>query len=105
MSSSPATPSSARLIVCERDGSWSVALRSELAETGVRVWECRSLPEAWEGLTQTPAAFLIVEASRENLADLLGCMAWFSRDFPQGRIAVVARRNMACFEWQVREAG
>ncbi len=97
--------SSARLIVCERDGSWSVALRCELAEAGVRVWECRSLAEAWEALAKTPAAFVIAEATRENLDGLLRQMAWFSRDFPQARIAVVAPRNMARFQWLVREAG
>ncbi len=106
MTSLPASPpSSARLIVCERSGSWSAALRSELAETGVRVWQCRSLPEAWEAMAQTPAAFVIAEAARENLDSLLRRMAWFCRDFPQGRIAVVAPRNMARFEWLLREAG
>jgi hypothetical protein len=106
MAFSPANPlSPARLIVCERSGSWSAALRSELAEAGVRLWECRSLPEAWEALAQTPAAFLIAEADRANLADLLRRMAWFSRDFPQARIAVVAQRDMARFEWLLREAG
>ncbi|MGO9115142.1 MAG: hypothetical protein ACLP9L_38510 [Thermoguttaceae bacterium] len=104
--SKDASPSpSARLIVCERSGSWSVALRSELAETGIWIWECRSLPEAWEALVQTPAAFLIAEAARENLDSLLQRMAWFSRDFPQGRIAAVTQRNMARFEWLLREAG
>ncbi len=106
MSSSPAsTSSSARLIVCERSGPWSAALRSELAEAGVRVWECRSLPEAWEALGQTPAAFVVAEATGENLDNLLRRMAWFSRDFPQARIAVAARRGMARFEWLLREAG
>ncbi len=94
-----------RLIVCERDGSWSVALRSELGETGVRVWECRSLTEAWAALVTTPAAFVIAEATRENLESLLRRMVWFSRDFPQARIAVVASRSMARFQWLVREAG
>jgi hypothetical protein len=109
---SPSFPSSlhggvsvARLIVCEPSGSWSVALRGELAEAGVRLWECRTLSEAWGALRQTPAAFVIAEATRENLDNLLGRMAWFSRDFPQGRIAVVAHRNLAGFEWLVREAG
>ena len=105
MSVSPANPSPARLIVCERSGSWSAALRGELAATGVRLWECRSLPEAWDGLAQTPAAFVIAEADRENLGSLLRRMAWFSRDFPRARIAVVAHRDMARFEWLVREAG
>jgi DNA-binding NtrC family response regulator len=102
----PTGPSSvARLIVCERSGSWSAALRGELAEAGVRLWECRSLPEAWDALAQTPAAFVIAEATRENLDNLLRRMAWFSRDFPQGRMAVVAQRKMARFEWLLREAG
>jgi hypothetical protein len=93
------------LIICERSGSWSVALRGELAEAGVRLWECRSLPEAWEALAQTPSAFVIAEAACEDLDNLLRRMAWFSRDFPQGRIAVVAQKNMARFEWLLREAG
>jgi hypothetical protein len=96
---------SARLIVCEGGGAWSAALRVELAETSVRVWECRKLPEAWEAMAQTPAAFVIVEAARENLDDLLQRMASFSRDFPQGRIAVVADRSLAGYEWLLREAG
>ncbi len=97
--------SSARLIVCEAGGSWSIGLRSELAETGVRVWECRGLPEAWEALTQTPAALLLAEATPVNIEDLLRRMAWFSRDFPHARIAVAAHRNMARYEWLFREAG
>ncbi len=63
------------------------------------------MPEAWDALTQTPVAFVIAEADRQNLDDLLRRMAWFSRDFPHARIAVVAQRNMARFEWLVREAG
>lgn len=98
-------PSPARLIVCERNGSWTVALRSELAKSGVRIWECRSLPEAWEALTQTPAAFVIAEATQANLEDLLRRMAWFSRDFPQARIGVAAPRDMARCQWLLREAG
>ena len=98
-------PRSARLIVCERSGQWSVGLRSELAETGIRLWECRSLREAWEALAETAAAFLIAEAASENLDDLLRRMAWFSRDFPLARIAVVTERSMARYEWLLREAG
>jgi DNA-binding NtrC family response regulator len=95
----------ARLVVCERDGTWSAALRGELAEAGLHVWECRSLTETWDALAQTPAAFVIVEALRENLDDLLRRMAWCTRDFPQARMAVVAARSMARFEWLLREAG
>jgi DNA-binding NtrC family response regulator len=93
------------LIVCESSGSWSAALRIELAEASVRVWECRSLREAWDALTQTPAAFLVAEAARENLDTLLRRMDWFSRDFPHARVAIVASRGIARYEWLLREAG
>ena len=63
------------------------------------------MPEAWAALTETPAAFLIAEALPENLDHLLRRMAWFSRDFPQSRIAVVGPREMARCEWVLREAG
>jgi hypothetical protein len=105
MSSLLANPPSVRLIVCEGGGSWSIALRLELAAAGVRIWDCRSLPEAWDALGQTPAAFLVAEATGENLDALLPRMAWLSRDFPQARIAVVADRGMARYEWLLREAG
>jgi hypothetical protein len=106
MTSAPANPSSpARLIVCERSGSWSAALRGELAETGVRLWECRTVAEAWDALAETPAAFVIAEAAAENLENLLRRMNWFARDFPLARIAVVAPRNMAGCQWLLREAG
>jgi hypothetical protein len=97
--------SAVRLIVCESSGQWSIGLRGELSEAGIRLWECRSLPEAWEALSRTPAAFVIAEASHEKLDDLLRRIAWLSRDFPQARIAVVAPRNMARYQWLLREAG
>jgi hypothetical protein len=104
MSSSPAN-SPARLIVCEGGGLWASALRGELAGGGVRIWECRRLPDAWDALVQTPAAFLVAEATSENLDDLLPRMTWFSRDFPHARIAVAAARDMAAYEWLLREVG
>lgn len=97
--------SSGRLIVCERTGQWATNLRRELAAAGVRVWETRSLTEAWEALAATPAAMLVVELSAENVEGLLRRMAWMSREFPRARVAVVAARRMAGYQWLMREAG
>lgn len=99
------SPTAARLIVCERSGPWAVALRAELAGASVRLAETRSLADAWQAMAATPAAFLIVEATAANLDSLLRRMAWFSRDFPLARVAVVAARRLAKFEWLMREAG
>jgi hypothetical protein len=95
----------ARLVVCERSGQWAVALRHELAATGIRVWETRSLADCWEALADSPAAFLIVELTGENVGGLLRRMAQLPRDFPSARIAVVAARQLDGYEWLIREAG
>ena len=60
-----------RLIVCERLGQWGAALRLELADADVRLFECRTLADAWEALAETPAAFVVAEATHENLDALL----------------------------------
>lgn len=60
----------ARLIVCERTGRWAVALRRELAGSGVRVHESRSIAECWQGLAESPAGFAVVELTGGNLASV-----------------------------------
>jgi hypothetical protein len=96
--------SAARLIVCERTGRWAVALRSELAAAGVRVWETRLLDDCWSELAESPASFVVLELGG-NVADLLRRMARQPRDFPAARLAVVADRSLAGYQWLMREAG
>jgi hypothetical protein len=97
--------SASRLIVCERSGEWAAALRSELAESGVNVWECRRLDDAWSALAETGSAFLVAEASGENLRELAERLSRLRCDFPHARAAVVADRDLAECEWFMREAG
>ncbi len=107
----------ARLIVCEHAGRWAVALRRELAARPfggarsvphrweLRVYETRSLADCWEMLAEAPASFVIVELSTGGAAALLGQMARLGRDFPLARVAVVADRSLAGYQWLMREAG
>jgi len=95
----------ARLIVCERTGRWAAALRMELAEAGVRVWETRSLAECWETLAAAPGNFVVVELIAATADDLLGKMVGLEHRFPRTRVAVVADRSLAEYEWLLREAG
>jgi len=101
----PQRAQAARLIVCERRGRWAVGLRRELAGAGVRVYETRSLAECWEVLAEAPAGFTVVELSNATVEDLLRRMARLGRDFPLARVAVVAGRSLADYEWLMREAG
>ena len=96
--------SAAKLIVCERTGRWAIALRRELAEAGVRVWETRTLADCRDELVENPASFAVVELGA-NLRGLLRLLASQPRRFPVARLAVVADRSQADYEWLVREAG
>jgi len=95
----------AGVIVCEQTGRWAVALRRELAEADVRIRESRSLAECWELLAESPGGFVVVELSAGRVDGLLRRMARLERDFPLARVAVVADRSSAQYEWLVREAG
>ncbi len=94
----------ARLIACERSGRWAVMLRRELAGSGVRVWETRTLDDCWSELGQSPASMVVVELAK----DIDGVLRQLSRQrrcFPAVRAAVVAERSMAAYEGLMREAG
>jgi hypothetical protein len=101
----PETGAAARLIVCERTGHWAVALRRELADAGVRVYETRSIPDCWNMLAESPGSFLVVELTAANVEGLLHRLARRERDFPLARVAVVVDRALADHEWLLREAG
>ena len=78
-----AQSSPARLLVCERTGCWAVALRRELAEAGVRVWETRTLADCFEELAESPASFVVLELGGD-VAGLLRCLAHLGPRVPQG---------------------
>jgi hypothetical protein len=94
----------ADLIVCEQTGRWAVALRRELG-AAVAMRETRNLSECWDSFSQCPAGFVVVEATAGNLDALLHRLGRLERDFPLARVAVVAPRNLAEYEWLLREAG
>ena len=94
----------ARLIVCERMGRWAVALRRELADAGVRVWETRTFADCWEELADSPASFVILELG-PDVEGLLRRLTRRSREFPAARTAVVADRRLTDHQWLMREAG
>jgi hypothetical protein len=94
----------ARLIICEKNGRWAVALRREIAGK-CRVFETRSLEECWEELAKCPASWLVLEASETNVEPLAGRLANLGRDFAGARAMICGERNMAPWEWLLREAG
>jgi hypothetical protein len=96
--------SAAKLIVCERTGLWSVAIRRELADAGIRVWETRTLADCCSELAEHPASFAVVELGT-NALGVLRLLASQPRRFPAARLAVVTDRSRADYERLAREAG
>jgi hypothetical protein len=95
----------ARVIVCERTGRWAVALRRELADAGVRVYETRTLADCWQLLAEAPASFAVIELTLAGAEALLCGWTQHGREFPSARMAVVADRSLAGCHWAMREAG
>jgi hypothetical protein len=94
----------ARLIVCEKTGRWAAALRRELAGKA-RVYETRSLPDCWDELAESPASWLVLEATEANLDNLAQRLAELPEKFRFARAMVCGERPMAAWEWLLREAG
>ena len=98
-------PGAPRWIVCEQTGRWAVGLRRDARASGLRLYETRSLADAWEMLQQHPSSFVVAELTRSNPPALLHRMAWLEHEFPLARVAVVADRSLADWQWLMREAG
>jgi hypothetical protein len=94
----------AHVIVSERSGRWAVALRRELGRE-IRVFETRSVVQAWEQLACSPASFVVIELTNGNIDRFLTRMLRREREFPAARVAVAADRATAGCEWPAREAG
>lgn len=94
----------ARLIVCERTGRWAVGLRRELG-THPRVYETRSLADCWVELAASPASFLLLEATEANVEMLVSRLTELRCGFALSGAMVCGERDMACYEWLLREAG
>lgn len=94
-----------RLIVCERTSAWAVALRWALADSGLRVYETRTLADAWQQLVLCPASLLALELRGGNLGEIVRLLVQQRQTFPNAAMVVLARREHADCEWVLREAG
>ncbi len=98
-------PPRGRWIVCEPTDRWAIALRREAGAEGPRLFETRSLPDAWSMLERFPASFLVTELTLTGRSTLWDWMVETARVFPMTRVAVVADRAWRDWEWLAREAG
>lgn len=92
----------AQWIVCEKSGQWAVALRR--AAPGLPLVETRSLEECRQVIEQAPASLAAIETSLKNLEAVLAWMVELER-FADARFCILGGRELAPYEWLLREAG
>jgi len=71
----------------------------------MRLYETRSLADGWSMLEQHPFSFLVAELTHANAPALVKRIAETERTCPLARVAVVAERWLAEYQWLAREAG
>ncbi len=95
----------ARLIVCEQQTHWTVALRWALVGGSISV---RSEPDSeacWRLLDCSPGSVLVLELRHELLARLGARLLEFNDQFPWARLIVAGEFEDASALWLARELG
>lgn len=95
----------ARCILCERTGTWAIALRPALQRLGHRVYETRSLDACWEELLASPRSLVGLEVTDDNLEQVVAWMSRLRTAFSHVRVIALGHRGLECCEWILREAG
>ena len=103
--SKTASNAAARLIICERQGTWALVFRRLLSGSGVPMVETRLLAECSEELTQWPHSMLVLELTQENAGPVFEMLINLQRDYPTARAILVAARSMRAYESLARELG
>lgn len=97
------------LIVCERTSRWAVAIRWALggkaAGQGLRVYEARSLTDAWERLVRAPASVIAVEAEAVSVDALAERLRRMPAQFPQARSVLLGASATGMMARLWRELG
>lgn len=95
----------AKCVVCERTGRWAAALRGELRDSGIRIYETRSLDDCETLISDSPASLAIVELTAGDAVQTAETVSKWNAAHPRMRIVVVADRDQVEHEWLMREAG
>ncbi len=95
----------ARCILCERTGTWAIALRPSLQRAGHRVYETRSLDACWGEIVASPASIAGIEVTADNLEQVVAWMCRLRTAFSTARVIALGHRGLESCQWVLREAG
>lgn len=102
------------LIVCERHGTWGLALRRALAdlpatersESGLpTVYETRSLPDCLAALRERAGSFVALAATAENVSRVAETVQTIARQRAPAQVVVLVERGLEAWEASLRSAG
>jgi len=96
----------ARVIVCERRGTWAAELRRYFGDgTPLRALETRSAAGCFAELQKSPASAVIWELGVAAFDILCDALLRQRNEFPASCTLVAGTRRDAAKEWILREAG
>ena len=95
----------AQLIVCERANQWVIALRMIMGNNGRSIAELNRLEECGDALSKSPASLLALELTQDTIDIMASLLVGLRRSYPHSRAIVFASRDLAPYQWLMREAG
>jgi len=109
--------SSASLIVCEKTGSWAIAIRRVLASSSFvsargdttkqsrAISQTRSLAGCLRALAVCPASLVALELTEANVEEVAERLIEIAARYPAARVVLLTTRAMQHYEWLLREMG
>jgi len=95
----------ARVILCEKNGTWAVALRRELSLWAIRVYETRSHGQCLEEAALSPHSFIAVEVMLDSVESSHRFVARLRGEFPSSSVVILGTPDTEPYEFALREAG
>jgi len=94
----------APLIICEKSGRWTLALRAALRGS-LRIVETRALAQCEEALAASPALLVALEVTGRSLGPALDFVARVHQNFPAARVVALLDPSSESAAALLREAG
>jgi DNA-binding NtrC family response regulator len=94
-----------RFILCEKTTRWASALRAQLAKSRLQLVETRSLPGCAEALAASPASFVAIEITPNNLEPVLDLIRRIAAHYSHAVVAALLSAETLAAAPLFREAG
>lgn len=94
-----------RLVLCEQQNDWAIAIVRAQRRLRPVLCETRSLCQMSDALELSPRSFLGIELTATNFESILTTLINISRNYPQAVAVILSSRHLRRYEAVLRQAG